>query len=87
VSADVPSRRMILEEPWSFSFWEEADGALVLEVVCGTVGMFEVRVRFSDEQRATYAREGEAFVRRLARAVNDAPDAFLPRATTRPRRP
>jgi hypothetical protein len=87
VSADTPSRRMILEEPWSFSFWEEEDGALVLEVLCGTVGMFEVRVRFSDEQRAAYAHEGEAFVRRLARAVNDAPDAFLPRATTRPHRP
>ncbi len=87
MSGGASSRRMILEEPWSFSFWEEADGALVLEVLCGTVGTFEVRVRFSDEQRAAYAHEGEAFVRRLARAVNDAPDAFLPRATTRPHRP
>jgi hypothetical protein len=78
---------MILEEPWSFSFWEEPDGALVLEVLCGTVGVFEVRVRFTEEQRSAYAREGEGFVRRLARAVKDAPDAFLPRATTRPRRP
>jgi hypothetical protein len=87
VSAGPAVRRMILEEPWSFSFWEEPDGALVLEVLCGTVGVFEVRVRFTEEQRSAYAREGAGFVRRLARAVKDAPDAFLPRATTRPRRP
>ncbi len=87
MSAGPAVRRMILEEPWSFSFWEEPDGALVLEVLCGTVGVFEVRVRFTEEQRSAYAREGAGFVRRLARAVKDAPDAFLPRATTRPRRP
>jgi len=48
----------------------------VLEVLCGTVGVFEVRVRFTEEQRAAYAREGEGFVRALARRVADAPASF-----------
>ena len=75
MSGGPAARRMILEEPWSFSFWEEPDGALVLEVLCGTVGMFEVRVPFTEEHRAAYAREGEAFVRRLAANVLARPSA------------
>ncbi len=76
MSAGPAARRTILEEPWSFSFWEEPDGALVLEVLCGTVAIFEVAVCFTEEQRAAYAREGEGFVRALARRVADAPASF-----------
>jgi hypothetical protein len=77
--SDANRPRKLLEEPWSYTLWEEPSGALLLSVTCGTSAVFEVTFRLTDEERAGYVRSGEDFVRLLAGRVTGNPDAYASR--------
>ena len=51
----------------------QQDGTLVLEVVVGTIAMYEVRVRLTPQEAEAYAREGSAFTDRMAKEIMSQP--------------
>lgn len=55
--------------PWLYRLLRAPDGMLILEVVVGTIAMYEVRVRLTPEEAAAYAREGTAFTDRMAQEI------------------
>jgi hypothetical protein len=65
----VTAERVLLQSPLLYRLLRDAGGALVLEVVVGAAVLRSVRVRLDAREEEAYAREGQAFVDRLARAV------------------
>lgn len=65
----MTGERVLVQSPLLYKLVREAGGALVLEVVVGAAVLRSVRVRLDAGEEEAYAREGQAFVDRLARAV------------------
>jgi phage baseplate assembly protein W len=69
----VSGEEVLIQSPSLYRLVRAPDGTLTLEVVVGTLAMYEVRVRLTEEEAASYAREGRAFADRMAQAICDNP--------------
>lgn len=70
--------KVVEEAPWSWMLL--AEGAeLFLSVVCGTVAVYEIEFALAPEEIEGYAREGKAYLDRLAGRVVGMPGAFRER--------
>lgn len=65
------------ERTWDWMLFREANGDLVVSVVCGTVGLFEVDVVLSAEQEQAYEAEGIDVVVRLAADIAEHPRKYI----------
>lgn len=72
--------RNLASEPWSFDLVEDDAGDLILTVVCGTVGIFEVSFPLDPAERQGWRESGIAFVRGLAGRVVADPTPYLARS-------
>jgi hypothetical protein len=45
-----------------YDLFEEANGSLLISVLCGTIGLYEARVRLNAEEVDRYQREGVEFL-------------------------
>ncbi|MFM8531941.1 MAG: hypothetical protein ACKOD2_20135 [Ilumatobacteraceae bacterium] len=54
--------RVLHSEPWDFDLVEEDDGRLMLTVVCGTIGIFEVVIELNEDERTSFLEKGRDFV-------------------------
>lgn len=68
--------RSLISEPWDFDLVEHDDGRLILTVVCGTVGIFEVVIELSDAETARFHEVGRASVIELRNRIVGDPMAF-----------
>lgn len=68
----------LASENHSFYLTLEDDGRYLLEVMCGTVGVFTLTIELSPGEIADFERDPES-VKRLARAVSGSPTSFLHR--------
>ena len=59
-------------EHWGHEFFER-DGRYYLNVVCGTVGIYDVTVELTADELAAYERDGVGVVRALAKRIRDNP--------------
>jgi len=70
-------RTAIAESTWNWMLIREPDGSLLLSVVCGSVGIYEVDVLLDTEQAAAFAANGAPVLQRLAAAVRKDPAHYL----------
>ena len=70
-------RTAIAESIWDWMLIREPDGSLLLSVVCGSVGIYEVDVLLDTEQTAAFAANGAPVLQRLAEAVRKNPAHHL----------
>ncbi len=68
----------LASEHYFFDAWREDNGECFLEVLCGTVAMFTIKVRLSDAEIADFERDRDTLTR-LARSIFDDPKRFLDR--------
>ena len=59
--------------PMMYDVIREASGALVIEVVVGTIALYTVRVRLDASEQASFEREGAIFSDAMARAIMSNP--------------
>jgi hypothetical protein len=62
-----------------YDLFEEPNGSLVLSVLCGTVGLYEARVRLNEEEMSRYRAEGVAFLDDLASRIRKEESIFKSR--------
>lgn len=67
--------KVVEEAPWSWMLLAEGD-EMFLSVVCGTVAIYEIEFALTPEEIEGYAREGRAFLERLAGRVIGVPGEF-----------
>lgn len=77
-------KRIIKNEKHMYFLEEDERGALYLEVLCGRIGMYTVRIELNAEERTGYAEEGEDFLNELARTISWDSTDFLKRQVRRP---
>lgn len=66
---------------------EPASGQLVLHVLCGGVGLYEVVVVLNEDERREFERRGEAFLDTLAKDVQRDPRQYSDRSKSQPDTP
>ncbi len=49
-----------------YILFEDSDGSHVLSVMCGGIGMYEVKIRLEEADALRYTNEGEAYIEELA---------------------
>ena len=75
-----PAHREVLihdAERW-FELVKTSTG-LILSVLCGGIGVYEVAIRLTEEEATRFAEEGATFIQDLAYRVARNPDAFADR--------
>ena len=60
---------VLLQSPLLYRLVRDRSGTLIIEVVVGGIAMSAVRVRLNAQETAAYAREGQVFAERLAKAI------------------
>lgn len=73
MTSPEPGRELIADSTWSWSLYRLEDGSLVLSVVCGTVGIYEIDVTLGPETTAAYNRDGLDVIEKLAAEVRYSP--------------
>jgi len=54
----------IFEKQWSYKFGKE-DEDYFLEVVCGSVGIYEIKIQLNDEEIDNYKEKGKEYIENL----------------------
>lgn len=67
----------IARKDWYWILYRSTDG-LLLSVLCGTIGMYELTVRLSEAEEASY-RADAGYLDELAAAIRYAPDSYRER--------
>jgi hypothetical protein len=62
-----------------YDLFEELDGSLVLSVLCGTIGLYEARVRLTGEELSRFRTEGVVFLDDLASRIRKEEPGFRER--------
>lgn len=75
--------RVLHSEPWDFDLVEEDDGRLMLTVVCGTIGIFEVVIELNEDERTSFLEKGRDFVIDLKNLILEDPMSFSERSMNR----
>lgn len=70
--------KVLAEEAWSWMLFEH-EGNLLFSVLCGSVGLFDINIALSAQERELFSIEGEAFLKRLAHQVRHDPASFQAR--------
>jgi hypothetical protein len=69
---------VIAERAWSWMLFADG-GRLLLSVVCGGAGVYEVEFELMDDEAAVYRQAGPRYLDELARAVRSTPVNFAAR--------
>ena len=60
------------KDQWNFILYDD-DGVLILNVLCGSVGLFELNYILDMNEIENYKTRGVDYIRELARRVNHNP--------------
>lgn len=52
-----------------YALYDDEAGGLVISVVCGGIGMYQVRIRLTEEEKERFEAVGEDFLTSLARKI------------------
>lgn len=63
---------------WDYILCRDGE-SLILSVVCGTVGIFEVNIKLDDIEARHYAEQGEAYLVMLVQSVRNNPNVYASR--------
>ncbi len=66
--------KILNKSPWDFTLFEEND-AIYLEVVCGSVGIYELKIQLTQDEIAS-SRNDQNFISQLAKKIRFDPDSY-----------
>ena len=70
---------LLVNQDWMFTLETDDKGALFLDVVCGGIGMYCVRVQLTGEEADAYHSQGMPFLEKLAKLISRDVEAFRSR--------
>lgn len=73
----------VAEASWEYIVWEH-EGRLFLDVLCGTVGIFDVVIELNEEERRTWETLGVAGIKPLIESIRNTPERYFGRRTPLP---
>ena len=70
---------ILLEDLQRYTFSKSSNDEYFLEVLCGSIGMYEVKFQLNEVEVDRYLKEGEKFINDLVWQVNRHQDQFKDR--------
>lgn len=70
--------QILIQKYWEYTLYKENQNYL-LEVVCGGLAIFELKIALNREEINRYLSNGETYIDKLAEKIRKTPDKFLDR--------
>ena len=67
---------ILASSPWAYELTQTDDGRLILTVVCGTVGVYELSLQLDPVEVVGWNREGESYIEDLAAVITAEPSRY-----------
>lgn len=68
----------VIIKPWEYALYE-SDSNYLLEVLCGGVGMYFIKLYLVEDEIANYLELGEPYINEIAKAIQKNPSEYLKR--------
>lgn len=65
----------LIKKSWNYTLYQK-ETQLILSVICGTVGLYEVNIILTPEEMELYKKEGIAYTDQLAENIRYDPDKY-----------
>ncbi|MEM1243285.1 MAG: hypothetical protein AAGG80_00525 [Pseudomonadota bacterium] len=75
----MSEREIFVDSKNMYCLLEDNNGNLLIEVVCGTIGLYEVKFKLNDKELESYKRLGKQSLDDLAYDVAKNTEIYLPR--------
>ena len=72
--------QVLIEKGWEYILYKEKQKYL-LDVVCGSAAIFELKIVLNSEEMHDYLFHGEIFIDQLAEKIRNSPGKYLDRET------
>ena len=72
------SMKEVLKKRWSYVLYESGQN-YILSVLCGTVGLYELRIQLNEEEVAMYKADGVGYIENLVKTIQAEPDNYTDR--------
>lgn len=69
----------ILTKRWNYSLQENKKGEIIISVLCGTVGLYEIEIVLSETEKKNFRDDGEFFLDELANDIRNNPSKYKDR--------
>lgn len=68
----------IIKQPWQYSFYQD-EQELILSVVCGSIGIFEITIKLNEVEKTEYELRGLEYIEELAKKIQYTPSLYSDR--------
>jgi carbohydrate-binding DOMON domain-containing protein len=70
--------KKVINKPWDYSLFE-SDGKYLLEVLCGSVGMYQLKIWLNASEKESYLEQGDEYIDRLSKSIQRSPNSYKDR--------
>lgn len=70
--------KQVIKKPWDYSLFE-SDGNYLLEVLCGSVGMYKLKIWLNASEKESYLKEGNEYIDKLSKSIQRSPNSYKDR--------
>jgi hypothetical protein len=62
-------KRIFSNADLEYDFFQETDGSFLISVLCGSIGLYDAKIRLNADEARDYQEEGSAFLDRFALSI------------------
>ena len=71
--------KKIINKPWDYSLFE-SNGNYLLDVLCGGVGMYQLKIWLNTSEKESYLKLGDEYIDRLSKSIQRNPKSYKDRS-------
>lgn len=68
--------KKLIDKGWEYILYQTDDNNLILSVVCGTVGLYDMNIQLNEEEKLQFQKDGTKFIDDLAMNVSSNPPKY-----------
>jgi len=73
----------VIDKSWNYVLYK-SDEDYLLDVLCGSVGMYQLKIWLNTSEKESYLLRGEDYIDELARTIQRNPSSFKERSENKP---
>ncbi len=68
--------KKLINKGWEYILYQTDDNNLILSVVCGTVGLYDMNIQLNDKEKDKFEKDGTKFIDDLANDISSEPPKY-----------
>jgi len=69
---------ILIKKDWDYTLYKK-NNQYFLEVICGSVALFEIKIQLNEEEISNYLEKGEVYIEEMARTIQENPSKWKER--------